>query len=108
MNLSGRSVQEAAKFYSIKPEDILVVHDDIELKFGEYKKQLGGGMGGHNGLRSIKQNLGTEQFMRLRIGVGRPEDNHSQMDVATWVTARFTELEEKLLQDLFKNIAHVL
>lgn len=108
MNLSGQSVQECAKFFSVKPEDILIVHDDIELKFGEFKKQLGGGMGGHNGLRSIKQSLGTDQFMRLRIGVGRPEDNNSQMDVATWVTARFSELEEKLLPDVFKNVAHVL
>lgn len=100
MNNSGISVQEAAKFYNIKADDILVVHDDIELKFGEIKMQLGGGMGGHNGLRSIKQHLNTEQFNRIRIGVGRPEDSNAHMDVATWVTAHFTDLEMHILEDL--------
>lgn len=103
MNLSGQAIQEASKFYSIEPKNILIVHDDIELKFGEVKKQLGGGMGGHNGLRSIKQNLNTEEFSRLRIGVGRPEDINAHMDVATWVTAHFTDLESKLLEDVFQK-----
>lgn len=102
MNVSGVSVQEAAKFYNIQSKDILVVHDDIELPFGATKLQLGGGMGGHNGLRSIKQNLGTDQFMRLRIGVGRPP---AVMQVADYVLGRFSPLEEKQLESTLDSIS---
>ncbi|MCQ2412505.1 MAG: aminoacyl-tRNA hydrolase [Sphaerochaetaceae bacterium] len=102
MNVSGVSVQEAAKFYNIQNKDILVVHDDIELPFGTTKIQLGGGMGGHNGLRSIKQNLGTDQFMRLRIGVGRPP---AVMQVADYVLGRFSPLEEKQLESTLDSIS---
>lgn len=102
MNVSGTSVQEAAKFYNIPAKDILVVHDDIELPFGTVKVQLGGGMGGHNGLRSVKQNLGTDQFRRLRIGVGRPP---AVMQVADFVLGRFTPLEEKQLESTLDNAA---
>ena len=94
MNESGVSVQEASKFFGIAPSDILVVHDDIELPFGEVRRQLGGGMGGHNGLRSVRQHLGTDAFCRLRIGVGRPSGG---MQVADYVLARFSPLEEKQL-----------
>lgn len=102
MNVSGVSVQEAAKFYNIQSKDILVVHDDIELPFGTTKIQLGGGMGGHNGLRSIKQNLGTDQFMRLRIGVGRPP---AVMQVADYVLGRFSPFEEKQLESTLDSIS---
>ena len=95
MNESGIAVQEASKFYNIAPKDILVVHDDIELAFGTVRLQLGGGMGGHNGLRSIKQHIGTDQFSRLRIGIGRPP---AQIQVADFVLGRFTELEERQLE----------
>jgi len=95
MNESGVSVQEACRFYGIKPEEVLVVHDDIELPFGTVRLQLGGGMGGHNGLRSVKQHLGTEAFNRLRIGVGRPPSN---IQVADYVLGRFSPLEESQLQ----------
>lgn len=102
MNESGVSVQEAAKFYNIQPKDILVVHDDIELAFGVTKVQLGGGMGGHNGLRSIKQHLGTDQFMRLRIGVGRPP---AVIQVADYVLGRFSPLEEKQMESTLDSVA---
>ena len=97
MNESGVSVQEAAHFFGIAPADILVVHDDIELPFGEVRRQIGGGMGGHNGLRSVRQHLGTEAFGRLRIGVGRPSGG---MQVADYVLARFSPLEEKQLENI--------
>lgn len=93
MNESGISVQEAANFFNIDSDCILIVHDDIEMKFSDVKIQKGGGMGGHNGLRSVKQHLNTDDFWRLRIGVGRP----STMDVASWVTSRFSEEEESKL-----------
>ena len=97
MNESGVSVQEAAKFFGIAPADILVVHDDIELPFGEVRRQLGGGMGGHNGLRSVRLHLGTEAFGRLRVGVGRPTGG---MQVADYVLARFSPLEEKQMENV--------
>ena len=100
MNESGVSVQEASRFFGIAPADILVVHDDIELPFGEVRRQLGGGMGGHNGLRSVRQHLGTEAFVRLRIGVGRPSGS---MQVADYVLARFSPLEEKQLENILDN-----
>ena len=100
MNESGISVQEASRFFGIKPEDILVVHDDIELDFGTVRTQLGGGMAGHNGLRSVKQHLGTDRFGRLRIGVGRPP---AKIQVADYVLGRFSELEEKQLDSVLDN-----
>ena len=91
MNESGIAVQEASKFYGIDCTSILVVHDDIELPFGAVKMQQGGGLGGHNGLRSIKTHLGTDSFCRLRIGVGRPS---APIQVADFVLGRFSPLEE--------------
>ena len=72
MNESGRSVGAAARFYKAPPERTLLVHDDVDLEEGRLQARLGGGLAGHNGLRSIAQHLGTNDFLRLRIGVGRP------------------------------------
>ncbi len=102
MNESGISVQEAARFYNLDPRDILVVHDDIELPFGTVKSQLGGGMGGHNGLRSVKQHIGTDQFRRLRVGVGRPE---ARIQVADYVLGRFSPVEERMLETILESAA---
>jgi len=102
MNENGISVREASDFFGVKPQDVLVVHDDIELPFGTVKMQVGGGMGGHNGLRSVKKHLGTDGFGRLRVGVGRPP---SDMQVADFVLARFSPSEEKELQTVLDNAA---
>ena len=72
MNDSGRSVGAAARFFKTPPEALLLVHDDVDLEEGRLQARLGGGLAGHNGLRSIAQHLGTNDFLRLRIGVGRP------------------------------------
>jgi peptidyl-tRNA hydrolase, PTH1 family len=72
MNDSGRSVGGAARFYKLDPDAILVVHDEIDLEPGRLQARLGGGLAGHNGLRSIAQHLRTPDFLRLRVGVGRP------------------------------------
>ena len=72
MNESGRSVGAATRFYKVPPERTLLVHDDVDLEEGRLQARLGGGLAGHNGLRSIAQHLGTNDFLRLRIGVGRP------------------------------------
>lgn len=73
MNLSGRSVAPASRFYKLSPERVLVVHDEGDFDLGRLQARVGGGLAGHNGLRSIAQQLGTQEFARLRIGVGRPE-----------------------------------
>src|SRR5581483_11957645 len=73
MNDSGRAVQAAARFFKLEPDAILVVHDEGDFDLARLQARLGGGMGGHNGLRSIASHLGTPDFLRLRVGVGRPE-----------------------------------
>jgi peptidyl-tRNA hydrolase, PTH1 family len=73
MNESGRSVGAAARFYKLEPDAVLVVHDEGDLELGRLQARKGGGLAGHNGLRSIAQHIGTQDFLRLRIGVGRPE-----------------------------------
>lgn len=73
MNESGRSVSQACRFFKVDPEQLLIVHDDVDLDVGRLQARVGGGLAGHKGLRSIVSALGTEDFLRLRIGVGRPE-----------------------------------
>jgi PTH1 family peptidyl-tRNA hydrolase len=75
MNESGRSVAAVARFFGIAPDEILVVHDELDLKPGEAKMKLGGGVAGHNGLRDIQASLGSPDFWRLRIGIGHPRDS---------------------------------
>ena len=88
MNDSGRSVGQAAAFFKLAPEDVLVVHDEGDFDLGRLELKVGGGLAGHNGLRSIAQVLGTQDFMRLRIGVGRPERG-DRRPLADWVLANF-------------------
>jgi PTH1 family peptidyl-tRNA hydrolase len=88
MNESGRSVGAAARFYKVPPEQALLVHDDVDLEEGRLQARLGGGLAGHNGLRSIAQHLGTNDFLRLRIGVGRP-GRGDQRSVADYVLSPF-------------------
>ena len=88
MNESGRSVGAAARFFKVPPERALLVHDDVDLEEGRLQARLGGGLAGHNGLRSIAQHLGTNDFLRLRIGVGRPERG-DRRPVADYVLSPF-------------------
>ncbi len=97
MNESGRSVRAAMDFYNLDIEQLLVVHDDLELPFGTLRLQQGGGLGGHKGLRSIVQHLSDDAFLRLRIGIGRPQHG----SVSAWVLSRFDSVEEAQLSDLF-------
>jgi peptidyl-tRNA hydrolase, PTH1 family len=92
MNDSGRSLSAAARFFKVDPESVLVVHDDVDLEPGRLQARLGGGLAGHNGLRSIVQALGSQDFLRLRIGVGRP-GRGDRRSVADYVLTRF-EAEE--------------
>jgi PTH1 family peptidyl-tRNA hydrolase len=88
MNDSGRAVQAAVKFFKLDPDAVLVVHDEGDLELGRLQARIGGGAGGHNGLRSIQQQLGTPEFMRLRVGVGRPERG-DRRKLADFVLADF-------------------
>jgi len=88
MNISGRSVGAAARFFKVKPDALLVVHDDVDLEPGRLQVRAGGGLAGHNGLRSIAGELGTQEFLRLRIGVGRP-GRGDRRPVADYVLSDF-------------------
>lgn len=90
MNLSGRQVGPLAKFYSIAPADVVIVHDELDIEFGRIRLKFGGGVAGHNGLRSVAAALGTKDFHRVRIGIGRPPGHKSG---ASYVLAGFTAAE---------------
>ena len=90
MNESGRSVSAAAHFYKLEPEDVLVVHDEADFELGRLQVRRGGGFAGHNGLRSVAQHLGTPDFVRLRVGVGRPERG-DRRPLAHFVLSNFDE-----------------
>ena len=88
MNESGRSLGAAARFFKVEPGQVLVVHDDVDLETGRLQARAGGGLAGHNGLRSLAQHLGSQDFLRLRIGVGRPGRGDPR-SVADWVLSSF-------------------
>jgi PTH1 family peptidyl-tRNA hydrolase len=94
MNESGGQVTSAVRFFKVEPERLLVVHDELDLPFGDLMLKLGGGEGGHNGLRSISRALGTRDYSRLRIGIGRPP---GRMDAADFVLRDFSGSERKEL-----------
>ncbi len=99
MNLSGESVLAVYNLY--KPSKVIVIHDDIDLDFGVLKFKIGGGHGGHNGLKSIDLAIGKE-YIRVRIGVGRPK---SKEEVSNYVLSNFTEDEKKFLQYIIENVS---
>jgi len=90
MNEAGRQIGPLAKFYSVAPTDIIVIHDDLDLEFGRVRLKIGGGEGGHNGLRSVAAALDTKDFQRVRIGIGRPP---GRKDPAAFVLENFTAAE---------------
>jgi PTH1 family peptidyl-tRNA hydrolase len=116
MNLSGNSVQAAASFFKIAPEGIIAVHDELELPLGTVSLKFSGGLGGHNGLRSMKARLGSADFWRLRIGIGRPPGRlpgeggppGSGGDVSGWVLSDFSAAERPLLDTVLEAAAGAL
>jgi len=104
MNKSGESIGAAAAFFKIKSESVMIVHDDIEIPFGTWQVKKGGGLGGHNGLRSIHSAMGKKDYYRLRLGVGRP----SRGDVASHVLGRFTPQEEAELNLVYPDVEKIL
>jgi len=102
MNLSGRSVAAAARFYKVEPADLLVIHDELDLPFGRLQLKSGGGTAGHNGLKSIVASLGEDGFARLRIGVGKPEGKERTVG---HVLSGFTAEERRELPELLDRAA---
>ena len=105
MNDSGRAVGSLRSYYKIDSEDLLVLHDDIDLAFGRLRLQRAGGSGGHNGIRSLEQHLGTKDFWRLKLGVGRPPGNQ---DPAQYVLRRFSKNERSEVDLLIGDAAAVV
>ena len=103
MNLSGEAVRPAADFYKISPDHVLVISDDTALAVGRLRIRRGGSAGGHNGLKSIIQHLGTDQFPRIRVGVG--EKPHPDYDMADWVLGHFQGEDKKAIDAAVKRAA---
>jgi PTH1 family peptidyl-tRNA hydrolase len=101
MNLSGKSVQPIKQFFKVELENIIVIHDDIDLPFGAVRFKRGGGHGGHNGLKSIDTHL-TKEYLRVRVGVGKPE---YKSQVADYVLHDFNQEESKALTQLIEHVA---
>ena len=103
MNLSGQAVGEAARFYKIPPERVLVISDDVSLPLGKLRIRKGGSAGGHNGLKSIIQHLGTDQFPRIKVGVGQKP--HPDYDMADWVLSKFAGEDLKTITEAIRKAA---
>ena len=104
MNLSGRSVAEALRFHKLSVEDLIVIHDDLDIPFGRVKLKAGGGHAGHNGLRSLSQELGSGAFLRVRMGIGRPLHG----DVVNYVLSNFSPEEMTGLPLLLDGVIDLL
>jgi peptidyl-tRNA hydrolase, PTH1 family len=109
MNNSGESVAQAAKFYKIDPDRIVVFYDDLDLKPAQVRVKKGGGAAGHNGIRSVQDHLGTPEFWRVRLGIGRPAD---KSQVTNYVLGNFAKTDNqwlgRLLDSLARNISIIL
>jgi PTH1 family peptidyl-tRNA hydrolase len=105
MNNSGIAVQKVLSYYKELPDNLIVLHDDIELMFGNVALKFGGGHKGHNGIRSIQQHIGTLDFYRIRIGVGRPSDS---IPVADYVLSDFTKEEKNFCEDIIHKTNSIL
>ncbi|CAM3765546.1 aminoacyl-tRNA hydrolase [Polynucleobacter antarcticus] len=112
MNLSGQAVGALCHFHKIAPQDILVVQDELDLKPGTARIKLGGGTGGHNGLKDIHAHLGTPDYWRLRLGIGHPRDLAAEgarpMDVADYVLRRPLQEEQKKIDASIQNSLQIL
>lgn len=103
MNLSGEAVRQAADFYKVPPERVLVISDDVSLPVGKLRLRRGGSAGGHNGLKNIILHLGSDQFPRVKIGVG--EKPHPDYDMAEWVLSRFIGEDKRTMDEAIKRAA---
>lgn len=105
MNLSGESVQAAMKFFKVGLSDVVVVHDELDLAFGDLRLKVGGGTAGHNGLKSMLQHCGGDGFVRLRVGIGRPRSEKGGDAVVSHVLGDFASSERSTLADVLDHAA---
>jgi PTH1 family peptidyl-tRNA hydrolase len=105
MNLSGKALAPTIRFYKVDLSDVLVIHDELDLPFGRLQLKRGGGTGGHNGLGSIRDHLGTADFARLRVGIGKPSGPDAKERVIGHVLSSFGSDEEGKLDALFSDAA---
>ena len=98
MNNSGDAVSKLVNFYKLSPDDLIVIHDDVDLSFGIVKKQKGKNAAGHHGVEDIMEKLGTKDFWRIRVGIGKPEN--SKIPVDSWVLQNFSEEELEKISGL--------
>jgi PTH1 family peptidyl-tRNA hydrolase len=103
MNNSGEAVGEAARFYKIPPERVIVIYDDIAIPLGKVRVRANGSAGGHNGIKSIIAHLGSDKFPRVKVGVGSP--TNPEYDLADWVLGKMPQSDMKLMSDRFDDIA---
>ena len=106
MNLSGQSIRAATDWYKIPPESVLVVYDDMDLPIGKLRMRLAGSAGGHNGMKSTIAHLGTDKFPRLRIGIGKPQNDASknEKDTISFVLGKFSSEETQLVEKVLKLV----
>jgi peptidyl-tRNA hydrolase, PTH1 family len=104
MNEAGRSVGPARGHFKVPLERVLVLHDEIDLPFGDVRSRVGGGLAGHNGLKSLKRDLGSPDFARVRIGVGRPESTDPEI-VSAWVLGKFREPKQDVEELVWEGAA---
>ena len=102
MNLSGESIREVVDYYKIEAEDIIIIYDDISLEPGQLRIRLKGSAGGHNGIKNIISHLGSQEFPRIKVGVG---EKPPRMDLADYVLSRFSKEEQPLMEDAFPEAA---
>ncbi len=102
MNVSGESIRDAADFYKIEPQQIIIIYDDISLEVGQLRIRTKGSAGGHNGIKSIIAHLKTQEFPRIKIGVGAKPD---RMDLADYVLSRFSQTDRGVMEDAFHAAA---
>ena len=105
MNLSGESIREAVDYYKIDPEDIIVIYDDISLDVGQLRIRKKGSAGGHNGIKNIIAHLGTQEFPRIKVGVGAKPP---KMDLADYVLSRFSKEDREKMEQAFKDAAEAV
>lgn len=105
MNLSGNSVVKAAMFYKILPQNIIVIHDDLDLKIGQLKAKCGGGAGGHNGLKSIDSHI-TPDYKRIRVGIGHPDK--AKTEVADYVLGGFSKADAQIINQEMETVAEAV
>ena len=104
MNLSGEVIKKFVDFYKIETTDILIIHDDLDIELGKYKLRIKGSCAGHNGLRDIENNLGTDEYRRLKIGISNPRDRETK----DYVLGNISKEEKEILKPIFKTAISII